>query len=104
MAEISGYMHKHTNPPVFVISAVLILAFVTWGVAAPDHLGSVAGEVAAGDALSALQTASVTSGLPFSVVLAFMCWGLVRQLRQEPAESIHVLPRPEAAREARPAE
>lgn len=43
----------------------------------------VAGAVAATDALSALQTAAVTSGLPFSIVLAFMCWGLLRQLRQE---------------------
>jgi choline-glycine betaine transporter len=25
----------------------------------------------------------VTSGLPFSIIVAFMCWGLVRQLRTE---------------------
>ncbi|MDZ7786680.1 MAG: hypothetical protein U5K73_00615 [Halofilum sp. (in: g-proteobacteria)] len=25
----------------------------------------------------------MTSGLPFSVVLALMCWGLVRQFRQD---------------------
>ena len=36
-----------------------------------------------GNPLSALQTASVTSGLPFSIVLALMCWGLVRQFRQD---------------------
>ncbi len=45
----------------------------------------VAGALAvSGNPLSALQTASVTSGLPFSVVLVFMCWGLLRQLRREP--------------------
>ncbi|MDX1606088.1 MAG: BCCT family transporter [Candidatus Competibacterales bacterium] len=44
----------------------------------------VAGAFAAsGNPLSALQTASVTSGLPFSIVLALMCWGLVRQFRQD---------------------
>ena len=36
-----------------------------------------------GDPLSALQTASVTGGLPFSVVLVFMCWGLARALRHD---------------------
>ncbi len=44
----------------------------------------VAGAVhAEGNPLSALQTASVLSGLPFSVILALMCWALVRQLRHE---------------------
>ncbi len=55
---------------------------VTEGVVAAVLL--VAGAMnLAGDPLSALQTASVASGLPFSVVLALMCWGLVRQLRME---------------------
>ena len=44
----------------------------------------VAGAAATGNALSALQTASLTSGLPFSIVLALMCVGLMRRLRQEP--------------------
>ena len=43
----------------------------------------VAGTVIGGDPLSALQTASISSGLPFSVVLVFICWGLVCQLRKE---------------------
>jgi choline/glycine/proline betaine transport protein len=44
----------------------------------------VAGALAAtGNPLTALQTASVTAGLPFSVVLALMCWGLSRQFRQD---------------------
>jgi len=51
-----------------VIAAVLLVA------------GSLA---SSGNPLSALQTASVTAGLPFSVVLVFMCWGLARQLRQD---------------------
>ena len=43
----------------------------------------VAGAAVGGNPLSALQTAAVTSGLPFSIIVAFMCWGLVRQLRTE---------------------
>ena len=43
----------------------------------------VAGAATGGDPLSALQTAAVTFGLPFSVILALMCWGLMRQLQQE---------------------
>ncbi len=46
----------------------------------------VAGAMVSGDPLSALQTAAVASGLPFSIVLVLMCWGLVRQLRQEPIQ------------------
>ncbi|MEX0654213.1 MAG: BCCT family transporter [Phycisphaeraceae bacterium] len=49
----------------------------------------VAGSMAAaGNPLSALQTASILSGLPFSVVLVFMCWGLLRQLRNEDLSTI----------------
>jgi len=43
----------------------------------------VAGAAGGGNPLSALQTAAVTSGLPFSVVLVFMAWGLLRALRQD---------------------
>ena len=35
------------------------------------------------DALSALQTASIASGLPYTVLLNFMCVALWRALRQE---------------------
>ena len=56
---------------------------VTEGVVAAILL--VAGTLStSGDPLGALQTAAITSGLPFSVVLLLMCWALIRQLRQEP--------------------
>ncbi len=38
---------------------------------------------AAGNPLSALQTAAIASGFPFSIVLAVMCWGLVRGFRRD---------------------
>ncbi len=50
----------------------------------------MAGAAVGGNPLSALQTAAVTSGLPFSIVVAFMCWGLVRQLRTETIPGVQV--------------
>jgi choline/glycine/proline betaine transport protein len=41
---LRAYLQKHTNPPVFLISAVIVLAFVSWGVVAPSHLGALAGQ------------------------------------------------------------
>jgi len=43
------------------------------------------------EALNALQAASVAGGLPFSIVLVLMCWGLTRQFRQD------VIPAPAGA-------
>jgi choline-glycine betaine transporter len=44
----------------------------------------------------------VTSGLPFSIIVAFMCWGLVRQLRTEtiPPVGGHAKPTPAQQRQA----
>ncbi|RCW40441.1 choline/glycine/proline betaine transport protein [Halopolyspora algeriensis] len=39
------YLKTHTNPPVFVISALVTLAFVLWGVLAPANVATVAGAV-----------------------------------------------------------
>ena len=43
----------------------------------------IAGTVGNGNALSALQTAAVTSGLPFCFVLLIMCYTLYKALKQE---------------------
>ena len=43
----------------------------------------VAGAAGGGDALGALQTSAVTSGLPFCVVLLLMCYTLYRSLSSE---------------------
>jgi choline/glycine/proline betaine transport protein len=64
----------------------------------------VAGAATAGNPLSALQTAAVTSGLPFSIVVAFMCWGLVRQLRTETIPPIQGHTRKTPAQQRQPAE
>ena len=43
----------------------------------------IAGTVGGGNPLSALQTAAVTSGLPFCLVLLIMCYTLLKSLREE---------------------
>ncbi len=60
------------------------------GVVAAVLLG--AGAATGGDALLALQSASVASGLPFTVVLIFMCVGLVVALRNERLPSMQPSP------------
>ena len=37
--------------------------------------------------LQALQAATITSALPFAIIMIFMCWGLLRALRVETAKS-----------------
>ena len=39
---IRQYLRTHTNPPVFIWSAIVILGFVIWGVVAPSNVASVA--------------------------------------------------------------
>jgi choline/glycine/proline betaine transport protein len=36
-----SYLHEHTNPPVFIGSALVVLGFLVWGVTAPDNVASV---------------------------------------------------------------
>jgi len=45
--------------------------------------GVVAAVLTVGGGLTALQTASITTGLPFAVVLVLMGWGLLRAFREE---------------------
>jgi choline/glycine/proline betaine transport protein len=67
-------------------------------------MGIVAAALLLAGGLQALQTATVASALPFTVVLIFMCWGLLRALRIESVRrlslrSARVTPRgPNAAR------
>lgn len=42
-----------------------------------------AGTLGGGDALSAIQTAAVTTGLPFCIVLLIMCYALLKALNEE---------------------
>lgn len=60
----------HTNPPVG--------QRIFWAVLE----GVVAGVLLLGGGLKALQTAAITIGLPFAVVLGFMCFGLMKALRK----------------------
>ncbi len=42
---IREYVRTHTNPPVFIISGIIAVAFVLWGVLAPSNVATVAGTV-----------------------------------------------------------
>lgn len=42
---IREYLRTHTNPPVFIWSAIVIVGFVLWGVIAPSNVDFVAGLV-----------------------------------------------------------
>ncbi|NYH79328.1 choline/glycine/proline betaine transport protein [Actinopolyspora biskrensis] len=39
------YLKEHTNPPVFLTSAIVVVAFVLWGVFAPANLNEIASNV-----------------------------------------------------------
>ena len=49
--------------------------------------GLVAAVLLLSGGLIALQTAALTTALPISIVLVLICWGLVRQLRKDPARA-----------------
>jgi choline/glycine/proline betaine transport protein len=57
----------------------------------------VASAAGGGDALGALQAASIAAGLPFAVVLVFMAIGLVRGLREEDIQSARIAEPPPMA-------
>jgi len=50
--------------------------------------GAVAAVLLLGGGLSALQTAAITTGLPFALVLTIMCYSLYRGLQREHAETL----------------
>ena len=56
---------------------------VVWGL----KEGLVAAVLLYAGGLSALQTASITAALPFSIIMLFMVWGLMRSLRSEPIQA-----------------
>ena len=56
----------------------------SWGMG----LGVVSGILLLSGGLDALKTASIVAAFPFSIVLVFMCWALVKGLRDE-AQGIH---------------
>ncbi len=45
--------------------------------------GAVAATLLLGGGLAALQTAAITTGLPFTIILFVMCFSLYKGLRQE---------------------
>jgi len=63
---------------------------IFWGVTE----GTVAAVLLIAGGLSALQTASITAALPFSVIMLIMCYGLVKALAEEPVGPQYREPEP----------
>ena len=84
---IATYFVTSSDSGTLVINTILSLGDpepptvhrVIWGF----KEGLVAAILLLAGGLSALQTASITAALPFSVIMLFMAWGLVRSLRSE---------------------
>lgn len=49
--------------------------------------GTVAAVLLSAGGLAALQTAALTTALPLSIILILIAWGLVKQLRKDPARA-----------------
>ncbi len=75
-----GYLREHTNPPVFIISAVVILAFVAFGVLFTESTGAVASAVQGfiTDYFGWFYIIGVSFFLVFAVALLFTRYGKVR--------------------------
>lgn len=52
--------------------------------------GAVAAVLLIGGGLTALKTAAITTGLPFLVILLFMCYSLLKGLKEEYAKEKHL--------------
>lgn len=50
--------------------------------------GVVAGILLVAGGLTALQTAAISTALPFTVIMLFVCWGLLKGLRRERREAM----------------
>ncbi len=89
---IATYFITSSDSGTLVVNTILsmgdpeppIVHRVVWGL----KEGLVAGILLLAGGLSALQTASITAALPFSVVMLFMAWGLMRSLREEAKPAI----------------
>ncbi len=51
--------------------------------------GVVAAVLLAGGGLLALQTAAITTGLPFALILVLVCVGLYRAFKEEVPRPVH---------------
>ncbi len=75
-----SYIRSHTNPPVFLISGVVAVAFVLWGVLAPGSLSDVATAVNTfiTSTFGWLYIIAASLFVVFVVILLFTRWGTIR--------------------------
>ncbi|MGY8990517.1 MAG: BCCT family transporter, partial [Rhodospirillales bacterium] len=84
---IATYFVTSSDSGTLVINTILslgdpeppVIHRVVWGM----KEGLVAAVLLVAGGLSALQTAAIVAALPFSIIMLFMVWGLVRALKDE---------------------
>jgi choline/glycine/proline betaine transport protein len=74
------FLRRHTNPPVFIISGIVILTFVVIGALFPEWTGEVAGTIQSSIAtyLGWFYVLAVNLFLIFAIVLLFTRYGKIR--------------------------
>ncbi|WP_460957530.1 BCCT family transporter [Parasphingorhabdus pacifica] len=74
------YLREHTNPPVFVVSAIVTVAFVLWGVLAPASMSTIATNVNSFITTNFgwFYIIAASFFLVFVVGLVFTRWGTIR--------------------------
>jgi choline/glycine/proline betaine transport protein len=89
-----AYLEEHTNPPVFITSAIVVLALVAFGAAAPGLLGSVATSILnfITGQFGWLLVISVTFFLVFCVWLMFSRYGKIRLGKDDERPEYGTLP------------
>lgn len=79
-SSLRRVLREHTNPPVFIVSAIAAVAFVLWGVIAPASVSNVAGSI--NDFITTnfswLYIFAATGFVIFVLVVMFSRYGHIR--------------------------
>jgi len=80
MGRLQEHFRQHTNPPVFFISAAVIVAFVLWGIFSAGSLGTVANAVFSwiGTYAGWWYILAVSFFVIFAIVVMVSRWGSIK--------------------------
>ena len=80
MSDAQSYLQKHTNPPVFITSVVLVLLFLAWGIISPAGLGDTASAIMSWTTtyLGWWYLAAVFGFLVFVIIVLFSPYGRLK--------------------------
>lgn len=80
------YLRTHTNPPVFLISGIVVVAFVLWGVIAPANVAAVADQVQ-GFITTNFKWLYIVAASGFVVFVLWLLFSRYARVRLGPADS-----------------